>query len=89
MVFRYRSGYLQWDILYDAAVAAHIGRQRSLQVPVVVCAQRWIIVIGRYIVLRQIRLKLYRRLFIGIVKVFRLHFYVQKVGEKEREKKNL
>lgn len=75
MVFRYRSGYLQWDILDDAAVAAHVGRQCSLQVAMVVGTQRRIVVINRNIVLRQIRLELYRRLFIWIVKVFRLHFY--------------
>lgn len=86
MVFRYRSGYLQWDILYDAAVAAHIGRQRSLQVAMVVCTQRRIVVISRYIVLRQIRLELYRRFFIWIVEVFRLHFYARTPNERERER---
>lgn len=87
MVFRYRSGYLQWDILDDAAVAAYVGRQCSLQM--VVCTQRRIVVINRNIVLRQIRLELYRRFFIWIVKVFRLHFYASKERGKWKREKNV
>lgn len=86
VVLRYRSGYLQWNILYDATVAAHIGCQCALQVSMMVGAQWRIVVISRDIVLRQIRLKLYRRLFIRIVKVFRLHFCMHKNNTEERER---
>lgn len=75
MVFRYRSGYLQRDILNNTAVAAHIRRQCPLQQPMMMWTQRRIVVISRYIVLCQIRLELNCGFFVWIMEVLWLHFY--------------
>lgn len=76
MVFRYRSGHLQRNVLTDAAAATAWQMAMMMAVMRGAGRRRRVLVVGGYVVLGEdVRLELHcHRLLVRIVEILGLHF---------------